>query len=73
MNESGEGEKCEHHEASQQVKLDDQGEVRDVADPMIIMPASWYIVAKSGVLLVGVVLNHLLVRKKVKARAETKC
>jgi len=34
---------------------------------MTVIPAFWQIVAKGSVLLVAVVLNHLLVREKVKA------
>jgi hypothetical protein len=73
VSESDQGEESKHHKASQQEKLDEQGEVRDAAGPMAIIPASWQIAVKSSVLVVGVVLNHLLIREKVKAQAETKC
>jgi hypothetical protein len=47
--------------------------VRAAAGPMAAIPASWQIAAKSSVLVVGAVLDHPLVREKVKAQAETKC
>jgi hypothetical protein len=34
---------------------------------MTVIPAYWQIVAKGSVLVVAVVLNHLLVREKVKS------
>jgi ribose/xylose/arabinose/galactoside ABC-type transport system permease subunit len=34
---------------------------------MTVIPAYWQYVAKGSVLLLAVVLNHLLVREKVKA------